>query len=92
MDKTKPFCISKHVVWEAYLRVKANKGAAGIDDESLTDFEEDLKNNLYKIWNRMLSGTRLPAASSHGFDTESSGRPKEARDSHCGGPGSADGR
>ena len=60
MDKTKPFTISKHIVWEAYLRVKANKGAAGIDGESLADFEEDLKNNLYKIWNRMSSGTYFP--------------------------------
>ena len=60
LDKTKPFSISKHVVWEAYLRVKANKGAAGIDEQSLADFEEDLKNNLYKIWNRMSSGTYFP--------------------------------
>ena len=60
MDKTKPFSISKHVVWEAYLRVKANKGAAGIDEQSLADFEEDLKNNLYNIWNRMSSDTYLP--------------------------------
>lgn len=60
LDKTKPFSISKHVVWEAYLRVKANKGAAGVDEQSLADFEEDLKNNLYKIWNRMSSGTYFP--------------------------------
>jgi RNA-directed DNA polymerase len=60
MDKTKPFEISKHVVWEAYKRVKANKGAAGIDDESITVFEENLKDNLYKIWNRMSSGTYFP--------------------------------
>jgi retron-type reverse transcriptase len=37
-------------VWEAYKRVKANKGAAGVDGQSMNDFEEDLKNNLYKIW------------------------------------------
>ncbi|MCA1617697.1 MAG: group II intron reverse transcriptase/maturase, partial [Acidobacteria bacterium] len=60
MDKTKPYSISKKVVWEAYLRVKANDGAAGIDDESVADFERDLKNNLYKIWNRMSSGTYFP--------------------------------
>jgi RNA-directed DNA polymerase len=60
MDKTKPFEISKHVVWEAYKRVKANKGAAGIDDESITVFEENLKDNLYKIWNRMSSGSYFP--------------------------------
>src|SRR5262252_341533 len=60
LDKTKPFDISKHVVWEAYLRVKANKGAAGIDEQSIADFERELKNNLYKIWNRMSSGSYFP--------------------------------
>ena len=60
MDKTKPFDISKQVVWEAYKRVKANKGAAGIDDESIVAFEDNLKNNLYKIWNRMSSGSYFP--------------------------------
>lgn len=60
MDKTKSFEISKYVVWEAYQRVKANNGAAGIDDESIEDFEQDLKNNLYKIWNRMSSGSYFP--------------------------------
>lgn len=60
LDKTKPFDISKHVVWEAYLRVKANKGAAGIDEQAIADFEKELKNNLYKIWNRMSSGSYFP--------------------------------
>jgi RNA-directed DNA polymerase len=60
MDKTKSFDISKHVVWEAYKRVKANKGAAGIDEESIAKFEENLKDNLYKIWNRMSSGSYFP--------------------------------
>lgn len=60
MDKTKPYEISKHVVLEAFQRVKARKGAAGIDDESLTAFEANLKNNLYKIWNRMSSGSYFP--------------------------------
>ncbi|WP_236408065.1 hypothetical protein [Microaerobacter geothermalis] len=49
MDKTKPFKISKQMVWEAYKRVKANKGAPGIDEESILEFEENLKDNLYKI-------------------------------------------
>jgi RNA-directed DNA polymerase len=62
MDKTKPFEISKHAVWEAYKRVKANKGAAGVDDVSLAGFEENLKDNLYKIWNRMSSGSYFPPA------------------------------
>ena len=60
MDKAKPFEISKHVVLEAYKRVKANKGAPGIDDESIAAFEENLKDNLYKIWNRMSSGSYFP--------------------------------
>ena len=56
----KPFCISKHAVLEAWERVKANRGAAGIDEESIQDFERDLKDNLYRIWNRMSSGSYLP--------------------------------
>jgi len=56
----KPFVISKRLVWEAYERVKANKGAAGVDRCSVEDFEEDLQGNLYKIWNRMSSGTYFP--------------------------------
>src|SRR5438876_11390128 len=60
MSKPKPFEISKEVVWEAYLRVKANKGAAGVDGESIEEFERDLKGNLYKLWNRMSSGSYFP--------------------------------
>lgn len=62
MSQAKPFDISKKIVWEAYERVKANKGAAGVDSESVEAFEQDLKNNLYKIWNRMSSGTYFPPA------------------------------
>ena len=60
MNKAKPFWISKREVWEAYQRVKANKGAAGIDEQSITEFEKDLKDNLYKLWNRMSSGSYFP--------------------------------
>jgi len=56
----KPFVISKELVMEAYGRVKANQGAAGVDGVSLEEFEKDLRNNLYKIWNRMSSGTYFP--------------------------------
>jgi retron-type reverse transcriptase len=56
----KPFAISKRAVWEAYERVKANKGAAGVDGCTVEEFEKDLKNNLYKIWNRLSSGTYFP--------------------------------
>jgi len=60
ITKTKPFCISKQVVWEAYRRVKANQGAAGVDGQSIKDFEVHLKDNQYKIWNRMSSGSYFP--------------------------------
>ena len=53
----KPFDISKTEVWQAWLRVRANDGAAGADGVSLEMFETDLKDNLYKVWNRMSSGT-----------------------------------
>ena len=56
----KPFDISKQAVWEAYEQVKANKGAPGVDAVSIEEFEKDLKGNLYKIWNRMSSGTYFP--------------------------------
>ncbi|WP_231104698.1 group II intron reverse transcriptase/maturase [Haloechinothrix halophila] len=58
----KSFDISKQLVWEAYRRVKANKGAAGVDGVTMEMFETDLRNNLYKIWNRMSSGTYFPPA------------------------------
>lgn len=62
MDKTKSYGISKKVVLEAYQKVKANKGAAGVDGQSLAAFEVNLKDNLYKIWNRMSSGSYFPPA------------------------------
>ncbi len=60
MKEAKPFLISKREVWEAYQRVKANKGAAGVDEQSIAGFERDLKGNLYKLWNRMSSGSYFP--------------------------------
>ena len=60
MDKAKPWVISKQWVWEAYKRVKASGGAAGVDDQTIEEFERDLKNNLYKLWNRMSSGSYFP--------------------------------
>lgn len=60
MDKTKPFNISKKSVMAAWERVKANKGSHGVDGESIEDFESNLKANLYKIWNRLSSGTYFP--------------------------------
>jgi RNA-directed DNA polymerase len=60
MPEAKPYVVPKHLVWDAYQRVKANRGAAGVDGESLMAFEKDLKNNLYKVWNRMSSGSYFP--------------------------------
>jgi len=60
MEKAKSFAIPKQAVWEAYKKVKANHGAAGIDEVSIAEFERDLKNNLYKLWNRMSSGSYFP--------------------------------
>lgn len=60
MDKAKPFDISKREVWEAFKRVKANRGAAGVDGQSIAQFEEDLSNNLYRLWNRLASGSYVP--------------------------------
>ena len=60
MTEAQPYVISKHVVWEANKRVKANRGAAGVDGQSLADFEKDLKGNLCKFWNRMSSGRYFP--------------------------------
>ncbi len=60
MSEAKPFQISKRRVWDAYKRVKAKRGAAGMDGETLAAFEEKLKDNLYKLWNRMSSGSYFP--------------------------------
>jgi RNA-directed DNA polymerase len=60
MSVTKPFIIPKRSVMEAFKVVKAKAGSAGIDEQSIKDFERNLKDNLYKIWNRMSSGTYFP--------------------------------
>jgi RNA-directed DNA polymerase len=60
VDKAKPFCISKWEVWEAYKRVKANQGAAGVDGQSIAEIEVGLKDNLFKVWNRISSGSYFP--------------------------------
>jgi RNA-directed DNA polymerase len=60
MTKAKPFAIPKREVWEAFKRVKANQGAAGVDGQSIAEFEVDLSANLYKLWNRLSSGSYFP--------------------------------
>jgi RNA-directed DNA polymerase len=56
----KPFTIPKRLVYEAFEAVKANAGSAGVDKETIEDFETNLKDNLYRIWNRMSSGSYVP--------------------------------
>lgn len=82
MNKTKPFEISKKVVMEAYEQVKANKGTAGIDEQSIGKFEENLKNNLYKLWNRMSSGCYFPLPCQSCKNTEEKRREKNAWHTH----------
>ena len=60
MDEVKPFDIPKREVWEAFKKVKANQGAAGVDGQTIADFEADLSNNLYELWNRLSSGSYFP--------------------------------
>jgi hypothetical protein len=62
MSQPKSFAISKRTVWESYKRVKANRGAAGVDGQTITEFERDLSGNLYKLWNRLASGSYMPPA------------------------------
>ena len=88
----KPFEISKRAVWEAWEKVRANKGAPGVDGESIADFEKDLQGNLYKIWNRMSSGTYFPPpvraveiAKAHGTGTRMLGVSAPARSGRSSG-------
>ena len=60
MTKAKSFEISKKLVWQAYKRVKANGGVSGVDEQSIAEFDQSLGNNLYRIWNRMSSGSYFP--------------------------------
>ena len=60
MNQAKPFPIAKRQVWEAYQRVKANQGGAGVDGQTIERFEQHLGDNLYKLWNRMASGSYMP--------------------------------
>ena len=60
MDRAKPYNIPKREVWEAYKTVRGNHGAAGVDGQTISDFEADLENNLYKLWNRLSSGSYFP--------------------------------
>jgi RNA-directed DNA polymerase len=60
MDKAKSFSISRRLVMYAYQKVRSNKGAGGVDGVSLEEFDKDYRNNLYKLWNRLSSGSYMP--------------------------------
>ena len=83
--KAKSFDIPKRMVWEAYQRVRANKGAPGVEGVTIEQFEQDLQGNLYKLWNRMSSGSYFPPPvkaveipKAHGAGTRMLGIPAEA--------------
>ena len=60
MNTDKPLSITKLMIWQAYHATTKNGKAAGVDGQSLDDFSKDLKNNLYKLWNRLASGSYFP--------------------------------
>jgi len=62
MSQSKPFALPKLAVWEAFKKVRANRGAAGVDGQSIEEFEQNLSGNLYKLWNRLASGSYMPPA------------------------------
>jgi retron-type reverse transcriptase len=82
VSSAKPYGIAKRTVWEAYQQVKANRGAAGIDDESIADFERDLPKNLYKLWNRMSSGSYFPPPVKRSGDSQGIGGHAQAGRAH----------
>jgi RNA-directed DNA polymerase len=66
MTTAKPFAISKRMAWDAYQAVKANRGAPGVDGQSLEMFEGKLSDNLYRLWNRLTSGAYMPSRQTGG--------------------------
>ena len=84
MDEVKPFDIPKREVWEAFKKVKANQGVAGVDGQTIAGFEADLSNNLYELWNRLSSGT-LPSAGATSRNSEGRWRYAPVGHSNCRG-------
>ena len=82
-SSTKPFEISKWEVKEAWEEVRGKKGAPGVDGQSIADFEKDLRNNLYKVWNRMSSGSYFPPPVRAVAIPKRHGGVREARHSRC---------
>jgi hypothetical protein len=92
MTSTKPYVIAKRAVWEAYQQVKANRGAAGIDEETIAMFEQNLSRNLYKLWNRMSSGSYFPPPVKQVEIPKAKGGTRKLGIPHCVGSDCADRR
>jgi RNA-directed DNA polymerase len=82
MSATKPFNSSKQQLMEAFKAVKANAGAVGVDGQSIEDFERDLKGSLYKVWDRMSSGSYFPPPGESGGHSEEDGWGTHLRRAH----------
>jgi hypothetical protein len=79
----KPYVIAKRAVWEAFQQVKANRGAAGVDEETIAMLEQNLSKNLYKLWNRMSSGSYFPPPVKQVENSEGKGRHEKAGHPYC---------
>ena len=91
MNRAKSFPITKRSVWEAWKRVRVNQGGPGVDGRTLSDFEAEVGNNLYKLWNRMASGSYHPSPVKRVEIPKSDGRCSSTRSADGGGPGGPDG-
>ena len=91
MSAAKPFTIPKQLVFDAWKAVRANAGSAGVDKETIADFEADLKNNLYRLWNRMSSGSYFPPPVKAVAIPKKNGGGAHSRRSHRGGSRGPDG-
>ena len=88
----KPFNIDKKQVYEAYKAVKSNAGSAGVDGQTIEQFESDLQNNLYKLWNQNELGKLLSTAGARRLHSQKDWRSADFRCAHRGGSRGADGR
>ena len=91
MIRTKSFPITKRQVWEAWKKVKANRGGAGVDGQTVTDFGAEVGDNLYKLWNRMASGSYHPSPVRRVEIPKEDGGVRPTGDTDRGGPGCPDG-
>jgi retron-type reverse transcriptase len=87
----KPFNITKKQVYEAYKAVKSKAGAAGVDRQTIEQFDSNVRGNLYKLWNRMSSGSYFPPPVRAVFHSQEEWRPADFRCAHRSGSGGSDG-